>query len=173
MDDFSAAHYIFEWILSHIVESICVLSIFVEIVPVKFNPVSAFFNLLFKPVRKDIDDMKQELQQNINNVKDELKQNIDSISNQQTENTKTIEELVKSNDSSEISRIRWEVIEFANSIDNGQLHKKDEYLHIKEDNKSYHKLIEKYGLENGIIDEEMEKINRHYNQNKNTTSVYF
>ena len=73
----------------------------------------------------------------------------------------------------EISRIRWEIIEFSNSIENDQLHVRDEYRHIKDEYKKYELLIKKYNLENGIITEEIEKINKHYDENKNSNSVYF
>ena len=54
-----------------------------------------------------------------------------------------------------------------------QKHTRDEYRHIKDDNRRYHALISKYQMENGVIDEEMEKINSHYDANKDSTSVYF
>ena len=73
----------------------------------------------------------------------------------------------------EISRIRWTIIEFSNSISNGQLHVRDEYRHMKDEYKKYENLIDKYNLENGIVTEEIEKITKHYNDNKNTPSVYF
>ena len=44
---------------------------------------------------------------------------------------------------------------------------------LKDDNIRYHTLIEKYELSNGLIDEEMMKINEHYENNKDNTSVYF
>ena len=83
------------------------------------------------------------------------------------------DELIYSNEMAEISRIRWTIIEFSNSLANGQLHVRDEYRHIKDEYKKYEGLIEKYDLENGIVTEEIEKINNHYNEFKDTPSVYF
>ena len=84
-----------------------------------------------------------------------------------------MDDLISSTELSEISRIRWNILEFANSIDNDQKHIRDEYRHIKDEAKRYHALIEKYDIDNGIIDEEMEKINKRYEENKSSSAVYF
>lgn len=164
---------VIQWCTSHIVELLLFLSVFVEIIPIKVNPVTAILNLLFKPIRKDMNDMKTELNNNINSVKVELKQEIDQIKNEQSRQSETIKQLIETSEMDEISRIRWEIIEFSRSIDNGHLHTRDEYHHIKDDNRRYHFLIEKNKLTNGIIDEEVDKINKHYEENKDSTSVYF
>jgi hypothetical protein len=117
--------------------------------------------------------MKIELNKNINSVKEDLKLEIESIKKEQIQQKESIEDLTKVNELNEISRIRWEIIEFANSIENKQLHIRDEYRHIIDDNKRYHALIEKYELDNGVIDEEYEKIYKHYMENKGANKVYF
>lgn len=150
------------------------LSIFVEITPIiKFNPISWISNIIYKPIYKYIDTIKIDINKDINSVRDELKEEIDQIKLEQTSEKDSINELVKSIEMNEISRIRWEIIEFSNTLENGQLHIRDEYRHIIDDNKRYHSLIKKYGLENGVIDEEFEKIKNHYESNKNSPAVYF
>lgn len=57
-------------------------------------------------------------------------------------------------DGNEISRIRWEVLDFANSCRNGRRHTKDEFDHIISENDKYHKLLDKYEMENGVFDAE-------------------
>lgn len=148
-------------------------SIFFEIAPIKLNPISWLIKFIFKPIRDDISDMRTELNNNIEAVKNELKSDIESIKQEQFVQKESIDDLVRANEMNEISRIRWEIIEFANSIENKQLHIRDEYRHIIDDNKRYHTLIEKYGLDNGIIDEEYEKIYNHYKENKDSNNVYF
>lgn len=148
-------------------------SIFIEITPIKINPISWLVGFIFKPIRQDINDMRTELNNNIESVKNELKSDIESIKREQFDQKESIDDLVRANEMNEVSRIRWEIIEFANSIENKQLHIRDEYRHIIDDNKRYHALIEKYELDNGIIDEEYEKIYKHYKENKNGNSVYF
>lgn len=168
----------------HAFEFIVILGIFFEITPIKLSPITWFLNLFYKPIgnnintlKTDINDkiekLKEELNDNIESVKTELKKEIDAVSSEQKTQKENILELIRTNEMSEISRIRWEIIEFSNSIENGQLHIRDEYRHIIDDNRRYHTLIKKYGLENGVIDEEFAKILKHYEDNKDTTSVYF
>lgn len=172
MDSVTASD-VFKFCTSHLVEIIAFVSLFVELTPVKFNPISALLGLINKSVREDIALLKEELTENINSVKSELKDDISNLKDQEQLAEEKINELVKASEMAEISRIRWEIIEFSNSIDNAQLHIRDEYRHIIDENEKYHQLIKKYDLSNGLIDEEMEKINKHYNENKNSTSVYF
>jgi len=60
----------------------------------------------------------------------------------------------KTIDENEIGRIRWEVLDFANSCRNGRRHTKDEFDHIISENDKYHKLLDKYEMENGVFDAE-------------------
>ena len=164
---------ILTWLWDHIVIIILVLSVFFEISKIKINPISWIIKFVFRPIRKDMDDMKKELKDDISNMEQKLSEEIDSVKSEVSSEHKRIDDLISSTELSEISRIRWNIIEFSNSIENGQKHIRDEYRHIKDDAKRYHTLVEKYGLDNGIIDEEMEKINKKYDENKHTSSVYF
>ena len=164
---------IWKFLVDNIFAVICFISLFVEIIPVKFDPISTLLRWLNKSVREEIKNMREEVMQNIDSVKEELRQDISILQEKQEAQDDKIAELVKSNEMAEISRIRWEIIEFSNSIDNGQVHIRDEYRHIKDENRRYHDLIDKYDLNNGVIDEEMDKINRHYDQNKDNASIYF
>lgn len=164
---------VLQWCTDNFYKIILVLGIFFEISPIKFNPITWVLNLIYKPIREELKKLKDELNTKIDSVKDDLKTEIDQLKAEQVQNKDTITELIKSNEMSEISRLRWEIIEFSNSIDNNQKHTRDEYRHIKDDNRRYHALIAKYEMQNGVIDEEMEKINSHYDANKDSTSVYF
>jgi len=164
---------IWKFLVDNIFAVICFLSLFIEIIPIKFDPISALIKWLTKSVRQEIQDMRTELMNNINSVKEELRHDISVLQEQQAEQDDKILELVKSIEMGEISRIRWEIIEFSNSIDNGQVHIRDEYRHIKDENRRYHDLIEKYDLNNGVIEEEMDKINKHYDENRDNASIYF
>lgn len=70
--------------------------------------------------------------------------------------------LEKTIDENEIDRIRYEVLDFANSCRNNRRHTKDEFEHIIDLNDKYHKLLEKYELENGVFDAEYAYILRLY-----------
>ena len=164
---------VLSWLWDHIVIIILVLSVFFEISKIKINPISWITKLLFKPIRKDIDDMKAELKADISSVEKKLSEEIDSVRQEVSSEHQRIDDLISSTELSEISRIRWNIREFSNSIENGQKHIRDEYRHIKDDAKRYHDLVEKYNIDDGIIDEEMEKINKRYDENKHSNSVYF
>ena len=157
----------------HIVEIIIFLSIFIEVSKVKFNPISSLIKFIFKPIRTEIEELRKEFKEDIKNLRDDLTNQIDSLREDQEKEKEAIDELIYSNEMAEISRIRWTIIEFSNSLTNGQLHVRDEYRHIKDEYRKYEGLIEKYDLENGIVTEEIEKINKHYEENKDTPSVYF
>lgn len=164
---------ILDTISDNIIPITVFLSIFIEISPIKINPISLLSSIIFRPLRDDMKKMKTEINQRIDDVKNELKTDIDSIKEQQEKEKVQIKELIKSSEVAEISRIRWEIIEFSNSLDNDQKHIRDEYRHIIDDRKRYLYLIDKYGLTNGLIDEEYEKIKTHYDANKSGSSMYF
>lgn len=73
-----------------------------------------------------------------------------------------LDKLEKSIDENEIDRIRWEVLDFANSCRNGRRHTKEEFDHIIDQNGKYHKLLDRYSLENGVFDAEYAYILRLY-----------
>ena len=90
--------------------------------------------------------------------------------NEFEEQLKKVEE---SSDKNAISTKRWDIIEFSNSIDNGILHTRGEYVNIKEEIAEYHALIEKHNLVNGTIGDYEENINGHFERNKDTQANIF
>ena len=164
---------VISWIWDHAIQILVVFSLFFEISKIKLNPITALMNRILRPSKKEIEDTKKELNDSIDSLQEEIKLEIESIKLEQANAKSTINQLIESNEMAEVSRIRWEIIEFSNSISNDIKHTKDEYRHIKDEFKRYHTLIEKYELDNGIIDEEMTKINERYEKNKNGTSIYF
>lgn len=73
-----------------------------------------------------------------------------------------LDHLEKTIDENEIDRIRYEVLDFANSCRNNRRHTKDEFEHIIDLNDKYHKLLDKYSQENGVFDAEYAYILRLY-----------
>lgn len=73
-----------------------------------------------------------------------------------------IKELEKTIDENKIDTIKWEILEFANSCRNNVRHTKDEFDHIIGQNDKYHKLLDKYEMENGVFDAEFDYIMRLY-----------
>lgn len=67
---------------------------------------------------------------------------------------KDVTEIQRQMDENEKDRIRWEVLDFANSCRNGRRHTKDEYQHIITLNDKYKRLLRKTNDVNGVFDEE-------------------
>jgi SMC interacting uncharacterized protein involved in chromosome segregation len=164
---------VLNWMSHHIVEIIIFLSIFIEVSKIKFSPISSLIKFIFKPIRTEMEELRKEFKQEIKDLKDDITSQIDSLREDQEKEKEAIDELIYSNEMAEISRIRWSIIEFSNSLTNGQLHVRDEYRHMKDEYRKYEGLVEKYDLENGIVTEEIDKINKHYEEFKDTPSVYF
>lgn len=164
---------IFKFCGQHIIEVIAFISIFVEIAPIKLHPISFILDIINKPVREDISKMSTDIDEKLNAIESGFKNDLDKIQKRQDQEEEQINSLIKNSELSEIARIRWSILEFANSINNGNVHTRDEYRHIKDENDRYHALNKKYHIKNGLLDEEMAKINKHYEENKDKSSVYF
>ena len=153
------------WIWDNLIGLIGIASLFIEISPIKINPIGWIGKKLMQPV-------KNEITNEINIVKTELKKDIDEIKAQQKTIQNDLNKIVEEMDAQEIRHLRWEILEFGMSIENGQLHTRDQFRHIEDDMKKYHTLIEKYELTNGLIDEVSQKIEKHYNENKDNPARY-
>ena len=62
----------------------------------------------------------------------------------------------------EKDRIRWEILDFANSCHNGRKHTKDEYRHIDKLNRKYIKLLKQTDDSNGEFEAEYKYIEELY-----------
>lgn len=67
---------------------------------------------------------------------------------------KDLQEIRNQVDENEKDRIRWEVLDFANSCRNNRRHTKDEFQHIITLNSKYKRLLLKTHDENGVFDAE-------------------
>lgn len=71
---------------------------------------------------------------------------------------KRLDAVEKKIDENEIDRIRWEILEFANTCRKGERHTKDEFTHIIAQNDKYHNILKQYNMTNGQIDADFEYI---------------
>ena len=78
-------------------------------------------------------------------------------------------ELSNTIDENEKDRIRWQVLDFANSCRNGRRHTRDEFQHIMTLNDKYAELLKRTNDKNGYFDEEYKYIKELFRecQNKN------
>lgn len=120
---------IIDWIGNHLWTVVVVVSIFIQITPIKINPWSA----LFKWIGKTITD-------NACSKIDGLIKKVDKLEND-----------VKNN---EKDRIRWEILNFANSCRNNRKHTRDEFQHIVALNDKYKRLLKETNDTNGVFEVE-------------------
>ena len=103
------------------------LSAFIEITPIKINPISSLMRWIGKKFNSD--------------VMEKL-----------AEQDKAMEEIRDVVDDNEIDRIRWEILDFANSCRQGKKHTMGEFVHIIDLNTKYHNVLNRRNLKNGQID---------------------
>lgn len=121
------------WCAEHWAELALGMSAVVEISPIKINPWSSVLRWIGRVINADVVQRLQRLEERA----DEQRMSIDE---------------------NEMDRIRWEVLDFANACRNHVRHTKDEFQHIIALNGKYHRLLEKYKMENGVFDAEYDYI---------------
>lgn len=126
------------------VSGIGILSIFVEVSKIKFNPWGKLFDFVGRSLNRDV---KKEL----DNIKGLLKAHGEYL-----------REIEMTVDMNEIKRIRAEIFAFADSCKMGERHTEEAFLHIIDIHDDYEELIEKYGMTNGRISLDYEYIMRVY-----------
>lgn len=137
---------ILEWCGHNIIVVLVGLSALIQITPIKINPWTALFKWIGNKVNEDLRNQIGGLNEKINN----LSKDIDTLGKQRKEDEK--------------DRIRWEMLDFANSCRNGCRHTKDEYLHIIELNDKYKKLLKETNDKNGVFEVEYEYIKELYKE---------
>lgn len=113
------------------------LSFIIQITPIKINPWSALFKWIGKLLMGEACGKM-----------DVLISRVDKIEQSVTENEK--------------DRIRWEILDFANSCRNGRKHTRDEFQHIITLNQKYRRLLEQTNDTNGVFEIEFEYIQQLY-----------
>lgn len=124
---------VLNWINNHLWTVIIGIPTLIQITPIKINPWSTLLKWIGKMVT--------------NNACGK----IDGLINK-------VEQLEASIDTNEKDRIRWEILDFANSCRNGRKHSRDEFQHIVDLNDKYKKLLNKTGDSNGVFDIEFKFI---------------
>lgn len=138
---------IFQWLANHPLTGLIVFTGLIQIVPIKINPWSALFKWISKAITGNACSKIDSLIVKVDKI-DGLIKKVDKIDAD-----------VKTN---EKDRIRWEVLDFANSCRNGRKHTKDEYQHIIALNDKYRELLTLTGDTNGVFEAEYEYIKKLY-----------
>lgn len=142
-----------EWCLEHWSFVLFVIGMFVQFTPaIKFSPITAVCRWLGRAFNGEVLQRIAGMETSISGLETRADQQRKSI------------------DENEMDRIRWEVLDFANACRNHVKHTKDEFQHIIALNEKYHKLLEKYGDENGVFDAEYDYILELYHECQHNNS---
>ena len=123
-------------------------SILFEVTPIKFNPVSMFLGWIGKKLNKSVEEKVQKLEQTFDTRLDGLDSKVD--------------ELELKTDDNEIYRLRFEILDFANSCQNGRQHTREEFDHVLDALVRYERIIERRGMKNGQIEQAHRYLERLY-----------
>lgn len=118
---------IINWISNHLWTVIIAVPTLIQITPIKINPWSALFQWIGKMITNNACSKIDGLIVKVNAIEEDVTTN-------------------------EKDRIRWEILNFANSCRNGCLHTRDEFQHIVDLNDKYRKLLRRTNDSNGVFD---------------------
>ena len=131
--DIARIEQILDWLVKNFISVVVIFSVFIQITPIKWNPLTTFAKWLGKIFTKELSDQMETMQGNLDNIRDDIDEN-------------------------EKDRIRWEVLDFANSCRHGRKHTKDEFQHMITLNDKYKVLLERTGDQNGVFESEFKYI---------------
>ena len=136
---------------------------------VSLTAIIGLLSLVFKPVRQGVvwvykkvshnKDRDEKLLKKMNDMEQTFTARVDNL---ESTLSKKIQDVSDRNDENEKDRIRWEILDFANSCRNGRKHSKEEFNHVIELKVKYEKLLEKTGDENGVFEEDYRYIQSLY-----------
>lgn len=129
--------HILDWLIHNFVQVFLICSVFIQITPVKWNPITSFIKWLGKLLTHEIQDSVKDIAEQVESLQGDV-------------------------DANEKDRIRWEILDFANSCRHGREHTHDEYQHIADLHDKYKALLKKTGDKNGVFDTEYAMIDSLY-----------
>ena len=128
---------VLDWLVHNFVQVLLIFSIFIQITPIKWNPISSFVKWIGKLLTHDMNKKLESVEDSVEEIKSDI-------------------------DANEKDRIRWEILEFANSCRNGINHSHDEFRHISDLHDKYVKLLKRTDDQNGAFNTEYEWIQTIY-----------
>lgn len=149
------------------------LSIFIDITPkIKFNPIKSVFSFIGKWFNNSI-------AKEISGFKSEVNAKFEDLQKEQKAQRETLNKIITDQENREISTLRWDIVEFENSIVNGVKHTREQYRHILDSAKKYERLVETTEIK--VEQESVQKIResadiirKHYEEGRlDQTSLFF
>lgn len=90
-----------------------------------------------------------------NRMNTDMKNELDSVN-------KKLDIHIADSEKKEMKNLRFQILDFADRVQNGSVPSKDAFSHIFDTIQDYHDIIDKYKLTNGMIDIETENIKQAY-----------
>ena len=143
-----------EWLGKYGVQVVLILSVFIQISPIKINPWSKLFKWIGKIITEESNKKIDSLETSINETNTKVELETTAIKASINENEK--------------DRIRWEVLDFANSCRNGRLHTEEEFKHVISLNDKYTILLKLTNDKNGVFESNYKYIKELYEEHLKT-----
>lgn len=154
---------------------VLIVSVFIDLSPIKFNPIKMILSWFGRYLNKSI-------QTEITGFKEEVSEKLALLQEEQTAQRNTLDKIVKDREAREISRLKWEVIEFETSIrdENGMKHSREQYRHILDEADKYERiavsadsLISIPQVDLLAVQEAASHIKSHYDSHRDSQDLYF
>lgn len=148
------------------------LGIFIDITPgIKFNPIKAIFKYLGKSFNSSIETEMSEL-------KKEVTEKFEDLKKEQTKQKEALHKIILDSQDREISRLRWEIIDFDNGIHNNKIkHSKEQYRHVLNAFSKYQLILDDIGITSDDYYHDVMKhgknIKEHFEEHSDTGEAYF
>lgn len=140
-----------------------ILSVVFQVSKIPINPWGWLLRTISSAITKEVNaQLKQ--------IEEEKERNNKEVLDSLTKIREDIAEIYKTLDLDKIDNIRGEILNFADSIYNGENHSREQYHRIIEKNGTYHELLEKRNLTNGVLDLAMQTILNSYQEHEENNS---
>lgn len=159
MDLFQLIATYFPWLASVAL----ILSVVFQVSKIPINPWGWLLRKISSAITKEVNEQLKQIEKE---KEQDNKEVLDSL----TKIREDIAEIYKTLDLNKIDNIRGEILNFADSIYNGENHSREQYHRIIEKNGTYHELLEKYKLTNGVLDLAMQTILNSYQEHEESNS---
>lgn len=159
MDLFQLIATYFPWLASVAL----ILSVVFQVSKIPINPWGWLLRKISSAITKEVNAQLKQIEKE---KEQDNKEVLDSL----TKIRENIAEIYKTLDLDKIDNIRGEILNFADSIYNGENHSREQYHRIIEKNGTYHELLEKRNLNNGVLDLAMQTILNSYHEHEENNS---
>ena len=147
------------------------LSIFIDITPgIKFNPIKAIFRYLGK-------SFNASMEEELSNFKKDVDAKFTEFKNEQQRQKHALDKIILDRQDQEITRLRWEIINFDNGLKNKVKHSPDQYRHILNCFSRYKIIMNDIGSHSDEYYHDVimhgNHIERHFNDNEDSGEAFF